>query len=377
MPYATLSINYARVLEIQNTQDLFIAAGTDTAQRDDLAVCPMSVASYYLYNRTIQDSTADFGLNIPDYLNYPGGFITTEDKLNSKHSNFTVEKSLFVTLTSYFNAGMDMTNYDTGRTLSRLTNIRRLQTVNILKNKVREDEVLTVGDFKRYHYFRGMIMMWSGTYDDLKRYLPFWRLCAPPDAGEAIAPGFSVPNLQGKFIMGGSYSNYISRDNFTPPRNFDSSNPTKIGSTGGLNIVRLVKDNLQAHDHANFINFSGGYTDVWSTGEDENSENNGGYDAGPTLEFVKSGGDLPAISTVSHSGGSNSVGNNTSDGPWSTVSGVAKTKHNDSTIGIDTVPIVLTRVSEGQENRGGDQVHENRPPFYALAYIMYVGTPRP
>jgi hypothetical protein len=377
MPYATLSINYARVLELQNTQDLFIAAGTDTAQRDDLAVCPMTIASYYLYNRTIQDNTANFGLNIPEYLNYPGGFVTTEDKLNSKHSNLTVEKSLFVTLTSYFNAGMDMTNYDTGRTLSRLTNIRRLPAVSILRDKVREDEVLTVGDFKRYHYFRGMIMMWSGTYDNLKRYLPFWRLCAPPDAGESVVPGLAVPNLQGRFIMGGSYNNFITRDNFNPRREFDSSNPTKIGSIGGLNDVTLVKDNLEAHDHANYINFSGGYTDVWSTGEDEPAANNGGYDAGPVLTFIKSGGTLPTIRTVNHSGGASSIGNNTTGGPWSTVSGVTKTAHNSTTISFDEDPIVLTRVSQGQEDRGGDQDHENRPPFYAMAYIMYVGTPRP
>lgn len=370
MPYATLSINYGDIFDVQNTQDVLGVAGLDISQRDDIAVCPTTLAQYFLYNRTTEGRGSNFGLNRPEYLNYPGGFITTESRVDTKHSDLHVEKNLFVSLTANFNTGFDMRNFEVGKTTARLTNIRRLPSIDILVNQSREDEVITIGDFKKYHYYPGMIMMWSGTFADLQRYLPFWRLCAPPDAGSSF-PGVTVPNLLGRFIMGGSYSDYTSKDNFTPPRNFGT--PTKIGIAGGEDFVKLVPNNLESHNHENYIDFTGGYADLWSVDEGTTSPRRG-------LTFYTDGGTFkPQTPLVSHSGGSPG-GNNTTQGPWTTIDGVTRETFATTTISRTYTPVVLTRPSlqrDDRENRGGDLVHENRPPYYALAYIIYVGVPRP
>jgi hypothetical protein len=368
MPFATLSINYATIFDVQNTQDVIGVGGADISQKDDIAVCPSVLAQYFLYNRTTESRGSNFGINRPEYLNYPGGFITTGDKVNTKHSDLHVEKNLYVSLTSNFNTGFDMRNFVVGNTVSRLTNLRRIPSIDSFVNQSREDEVITIGDFKRYHYYPGMIMMWSGSYSDLKEYLPFWRLCAPPDAG-ADASGVTVPDLLGRFIMGGSYSNYTAKDNFpTPRQGRDFGTPTKIGVTGGLDFVKLVPNNLQIHDHENFIEFTGGYDEVYSVDEGTESPRR-------PLTFYTDGGSLKPQTPVDHSGGTGAKSDNATDS-WATVSKVERSAFDPSTITRSYNKIVLTRPSGGQEDRGGDVEHENRPPYYALAYIIYVGRPR-
>jgi microcystin-dependent protein len=380
MPSAPLTINYASVFDIQNTADLLSVAASENIQRDDISVTPLTLAKYFLYDASSPQT--NFGQNISNFLNYPGGFITVGDKVNVKYSDFEIQNNFNTTSIAFLNRGFDMTNSTTNN-INRIKDVKRLPSVASLFSGGNDDKVLTVGDFKEYSFHRGMIMMWSGSYNSLRKNLPFWRLCAAPDVG-LDASGVTVPNLQGLFIMAGSYSGYQSTDNFSPTRNFGT--PTQIGSTGaGANTVTLTKQQLESHQHNNAIAFAGGNSRIYGVDIDENGNEAGGETA---AQFMVGGVDITALPPIAHSGGSDTLAWNTltvatgwgSNSPWTTVRTLVQTPVVETTLSTSIVPIVITRPSLSIENnfeiRGGDAPHENRPPYYALAYIIYVGRNR-
>lgn len=376
MPNALLTINYARVEDLQNSKDLLSVQASGLIQRDDLSITPTVLSRYFLYNRSLGISS-NFGLNDESYLNYSGGFLTVDSKLDTKFSDFSIEKNLTINLSSVFVKGFDMRNIN-GVNTNRITNIKSVERINDLISQNFDNEAISVGSFKRFWYHKGMIMMWSGSYNDLLQYLPFWRLCAPPDSGNTIN-GVSIPNLQGKFIMGGSYQNYTSYDNFNPPRAFSS---TTIGSEGGQNNVTLTIANLPPHNHSYNIVTGDGTVSV-STRE-----------GSPPTFYTSGGGILGGGNTTFdftgpprlrrrdrpnqrlHSGGTGSDDFNTTEGPWDTIATIARDNILSTIISNTHDPIKFERLSQGQEDKGNGESHENRPPFYALAYIIYVGVPR-
>jgi len=368
MPNAPLNINYARLEDIQNSSDLLTVISSGLVQRDDLSITPSVLSRYFLYNRSL----GNFGINDETYINYPGGFITVGSKIDTKYSDFSIQNSLTVTLSSLFNKGFDMRNVGEVNT-NRILNIKSVNNVGDLTSRHFDDEAISVGAFKRLWYTRGMVMMWSGTYEDLRRHLPFWRLCAPPDSG-TIVNGVNIPNLQGKFIMGGSYGEYTSNDNFNPPRSF--STPTTIGSEGGENVVTLNINNLPPHNHSYDIITGDGFSTITTT------------EGTPPTFYTGLGGEIRGLElfffsirrtlvmpSVSHSGGNARLRVNTVE-TRNVVQSPTRSPLTTTTIGFTPDPIVITRVSVGEENVGNDESHENRPPFYALAYIIYVGIPR-
>ena len=362
MPSTTLFINYATSADIQNTASQLSISTSDSFQVDDLSVSPLQLAKYFLYNRDLGRST-DYGRDVEGYLRYPGGFITVGDKVNTKYGNLTIEKNLTVTLSANLNKGFDIFNKN-GVNKNRIKNIRQIPTAIEFYKTYRDDELVTVGDFKKYGYYRGMIVMWSGTWENLRENLPFWRLCAAPDAGFNVESGVTVPNLQGLFIMGGSYTPSQSFDNYTPPRPF--STPTAIGDTGGANSVTLTQNQLKTHKHDYSVTFGGGFSTlksyVWN-GVTEGAET--------TNSFVYGGGALvvPAQPYT------------ISGGAYTTVCTLGQNAYTTTQVNFSYTPIVISRPSNSAansfENRGGSLPHENRPPYYALAYIMYVGVGRP
>jgi microcystin-dependent protein len=151
--------------------------------------------------------------------------------------------------------------------------------------------------------------------------------------------------------MGGSYGNYQSVDNYSPPRSFGT--PTTINSTDGGDTVTLTLGQLPSHIHNNRLTLDGGITNL----------------AG-TLTFVTGGGGLNNKSGGHASGGTGAVGSASRD-PWL-----------KSQLGLTVNNLQYSKIRENF--RGGTtgmtlgqcNLHENRPPFYALAYIVYVGVNR-
>jgi hypothetical protein len=351
MPNSLLTINFASIFDVQNTSDVIAAAGTDL-QKDDITVTPFILARYFLYSRELSDN--NFGQDDSEHLSYEGGFLTCEDRVNTKYSDFTINETLTVNLSSFLNKGFDMADANNQKT-NRILNVRRVPNIVELTSTGYDSYALTVGDFKKYSYYPGMIVMWSGTYADLVSRLPYWRLCATPEAG-TVVNGVSIPNLQNRFIMGGSYSGYQSLDNYSPQRPFGST--TTIGSTNqGSDTVTLTLGQLPSHIHNNRLTVVGGYTDIY------------GADGGP-LTFVTGGGGLTTSAGGHASGGTGALASATRDN-WLPA----------------TLKLALTNYTYGKvrENfRGGTpsmtlgqcNFHENRPPFYALAYIIYIGVNR-
>ena len=173
----------------------------------------------------------------------------------------------------------------------------------------------------------GVIVMWSGAINDIP---VGWALCDGSNG---------TPDLRDRFIVGagGSYN---------------------VGNTGGMKEVTLTSSQLPSHNHGASISTSGGHTHTGTT-----STNSTGDYGKP--------GNLYLMTEVT-SPGSYNVADGDETSPWAAVrsinpSAISSTAHSHS----------FTTTSDGSHSHnitigstGANQAHENRPPYYALAYIM-------
>lgn len=193
---------------------------------------------------------------------------------------------------------------------------------------------------------QGGIIMWSGAVSAIPSG---WALC---DGNNG------TPDLTGRFIVGagGSYSS---------------------GDTGGANSVTLSKAQMPAHNHGASTGNAGSHSHSASTGNAGNHRHSGStnttgnhshkspiefrYDpgnagggAGNTLRDVNGGygSNTTSAGNHSHSFNTNYQG-----------------KHSHS-VSVNSNGAHSHSVSVS--NTGGGGSHENRPPYFALAYIMKV-----
>jgi len=164
---------------------------------------------------------------------------------------------------------------------------------------------------------RGVIVMWSGLLSQIPEG---WVLCNGQNG---------TPDLRDKFIVG-------------------AGREYTIGNTGGAKEVTLTASQLPshnhtadyagAHSHTGSTNVSGSHTHTYQRVRDDSTNSgmggSGAFRYSPTVESTTS-----SAGNHSHSVSISSVGNHT-----------------------HTI-----------NNTGGGQAHENRPPYYALAFIMYIG----
>ena len=155
----------------------------------------------------------------------------------------------------------------------------------------------------------GVIVMWSGASNAVPSG---WVLC---DGNN------NTPNLVDRFIVGAG-STYA------------------VGATGGSNTVTLTTAQMPSHTHTATLSLSGLTTS--SAGAHTHSVN---------------------VTTPHGSGGWESVqgGDNWAD--TSNISGAAKSAgaHTHTISGSGSVT---------NSNTGSGSAHENRPPYYALCFIM-------
>ena len=152
----------------------------------------------------------------------------------------------------------------------------------------------------------GGIIMWSGAIASIPAG---WFLCDGANG---------TPDLRDRFVVGAG-STYAVND------------------TGGVDAVTLTEEQMPAHDHA-FSGETGGFSD------DHNHTPSGGGNffrqgAGGPINGIASGnsftGGIAVVSTTD----------------------VANTDHSHGFAGTTS-------------SVGSGQAHENRPPYFALAYIM-------
>jgi microcystin-dependent protein len=156
---------------------------------------------------------------------------------------------------------------------------------------------------------QGGIIMWSGS---------------TPPTGWALCNGSNgTPDLRGRFVVG--YNPLVA--DYDQPGN-KSTGGLLDGKIGGLHEVTLTTAQIPAHNHSGTTNTAGGHTHT----EQRYSPN-----CGDVVASGKSGCWLNRPGTI--------VTQNTS---WS--------GDHFHTLNLD--------------NTGGGQAHENRPPYYVLAYIM-------
>lgn len=191
---------------------------------------------------------------------------------------------------------------------------------------------------KKHHTPKGAIMMWSGTMENIPQG---WALCDGQNG---------TPNLQGRFIVGATTGVVM----------FDSIGYNyPIGTTGGKNKVKLQpsESGLPAHSHgmANsgshahkfsyYSNGEGGsdteHTCNWNVDGKANAHPVSGSGSGTKVDAVR----------ISASYGSTWIGND-----YIQMKNAGSHNH---TINNNAA----TAASEA---------HENRPVYYALAYIMKV-----
>jgi len=162
---------------------------------------------------------------------------------------------------------------------------------------------------KQHHVPMGAIMIWSGTIADIPTG---WALCNGQNG---------TPNLQARFIVGAG--NSIVMDGSVGYQ-------YPVGATGGKNKVTLSTDEMPTHNHGGSTSASGVHS-----------------------HSVSVTGAMPQNYGGGSSWNSANLDAKSSETPSTSVSAASAHSHTIS-------------------NAGGNVAHENRPLYYALAYIMKV-----
>lgn len=165
----------------------------------------------------------------------------------------------------------------------------------------------------------GGIILWSGAITAIPSG---WALCDGANG---------TPNLEDRFVVGAGYT-------------------YAVGALGGLSTVTLTQSNLPSHTHTASSGSEGSHGHTASTGS------TGAHDH--ALHQAQVRNDAANIRAVSPA---STVATNTL--PMSGTNGA-----HAHTVSVGTEPAHTHTVSVG--STGGSTAFNNRPPYYALAYIM-------
>jgi hypothetical protein len=208
----------------------------------------------------------------------------------------------------------------------------------------------------------GGIIMWSGAENLIGSTNAGgtgtgWVLC---DGQTYTVDGVNVtpPDLRNRFVVGaGSGSNY------------------NVGDTGGSDNVTLSSDEMPSHDHgSSSVSVSVNSSGLTVSSEPDHTHGTGtlamdGQGAHNHNVRFYGGGTTGTVPSLRFDGGGHvdfatltAIGNHAHNMSGSTGSGGS---HNHSISGSISGSGTLSMSGEG-----GGQAHENRPPYYALCYIM-------
>lgn len=162
----------------------------------------------------------------------------------------------------------------------------------------------------------GVIVMWSGS---LATIPAGWFLCDGANG---------TPNLRDRFVVGAG-STYA------------------VGNAGGAATVTLSEAQIPNHNHV-----------ITATADSAGTHTHSISDPGHAHAYNQASGQAAES-------GTGFVGYSGFDSLSSTTSAAAATGISITSAGAHTHTITATSATTG-----GGQAHENRPPYYALAYIM-------
>src|SRR5690606_9128138 len=179
---------------------------------------------------------------------------------------------------------------------------------------------------------KGVIQIWSGAINQIPTG---WILCAGGTVQAADGSTLTVPDLRDRFIVGagGSYA---------------------VGNTGGAAQVTLTVNQIPAHSHSASTSSAGRHTHGVTVGQAGAHKH---QVAGPRASRM-GGWDQVAGGEAFHVGSAN--------------------RGREAYSSEDGAHTHSVTIHEGGEhthsvtigNTGGGQPHENRPPYYALCFIM-------
>lgn len=162
----------------------------------------------------------------------------------------------------------------------------------------------------------GSIIMWSGSTAPAG-----WTLCDGSNGS---------PNLSGKFIMGfGSHQEQTLEYNGII--SYATSNPS-LGSTGGYDKTGISVAQMPAHDHSGSSGSAGTHSHDFRIDTDD-----GGGEQYDTHLMIRANG-------------------NCTDCYFDGIANTMGAGNHSHTITVNS--------------KGSNQAHENRPPYYVLAFIM-------
>jgi microcystin-dependent protein len=199
---------------------------------------------------------------------------------------------------------------------------------------------------------KGSVIMWTGTIAPMG-----WALCDGTGG---------TPNLSGRFIVG-----------YQSP----SADYSTIGNTGGVQSVTLSVAQLPAHSHT--VNSHNHAIDIQTdaTGEHLHGMTLHGGSGSNSERIMNAGVGTPRTTVPSWTKSQETTGSSAEtiiDGPLS-YTGHAQDNSQYQNQNADLKPagmhrhrvVGATSSSGGSINStGSDNSHENRPPYYVLAYIM-------
>ena len=187
-------------------------------------------------------------------------------------------------------------------------------------------------------FVSGMIMLWSGSTGSIPSG---WVLCNGSN---------STPDLRNRFVVG-------------------AGNNYSVGNTGGSDTVTLSTTHMPSHTHSfsgshshshNINNHTHSFSDTSSNnGSHQHTEN--AYRPYYDSEDSETGWSISTEWSVAQN--NKNIGNNTG-GHTHSVSG---TTGNPSNRGTNAQSVSISGTTGGA---GSGSAHENRPPYYALCYIM-------
>ena len=225
----------------------------------------------------------------------------------------------------------------------------------------------------------GIICMWSGESTAIPSG---WHLC-DGDAG--------TPDLRDRFIVGAG-STYKVKDtggeathklttNEMPSHNhgFTGTSHSHTGSLSSAtaasagNHTHTMSENLTAasagsHTHTISGGSSGGHINIQSGNNDRNTDEQSLYTGHNNT--IESGKYATRLNVYGSSGGSSSI---SSSGAHThsisgTITAASAGAHTHNVSGTVTVNSATAGGTVG--STGGGQAHENRPPYFALCFIM-------
>ena len=162
----------------------------------------------------------------------------------------------------------------------------------------------------------GAIIMWSGSINDIP---VGWALCDGSNG---------TPDLRDRFIVGagGSYN---------------------VGNTGGANSVTLDTSQIPSHSHGGSTSSTGSHT----------------HDTSPYVYNSSYRYFIGTNDTVTTGFPIDGSGDITGRAFSYLISGIGTLQLNMESAGSHSHSVTT-------DSTGGDQSHENRPPYYALCFIM-------